>query len=299
VAVGRAVFIARGWLSADSGFTWMPAGMLLTGWGLLYLAVSAALCSDNNVIVMTRRELVKFFYSPIAYIVLVGFTFIGWVLFWLFVSTALWRDPPGTPIPQPEPVVFGYIISWFPIICVIFVVPVLTMGLLSEEHRTGTLEVLLTAPVNEPAVVVSKFLAAFAFYMALWLPWGLFLVALRAEGGQPFDYYPLLGFFIALAFSGAGFLSMGLFFSSLTRNQIIASILTFAGMLALLLLFFFKQRLTPDSVWHNVFTHVSFIDLWINSLEGKLGPRDLLFHLSAAAFWLFLTVKVLESRKWR
>jgi hypothetical protein len=97
---------------------------------------------------------------------------------------------------------------------------------------------------------------------------------------------------------------MGLFFSSLTRNQIIAAVLTFAGMLVWTALFFIKQHLemsrsaTP-STWIPVLTHLSFIDVWIDSLRGRLMPRMLLFHLTAGIFWLFLTVKVLESRKWR
>jgi ABC-2 type transport system permease protein len=178
------------------------------------------------------------------------------------------------------------------------------MRLLSEEQRTGTLEVLLTAPVDEGPIVLSKFLAAFIFFMMIWLPWGLFLVALRVEGGQPFEYHPLLTFFIALACSGAGFLSMGLFFSSLTRNQIAAAILTFMGMVVLTGFFFGKEILRnraggSDSVWVSVLQHMSWIDLWWTSMEGMLAPRMLIFHVSAALFWLFLGVKVLESRKWR
>jgi ABC-type transport system involved in multi-copper enzyme maturation permease subunit len=185
-----------------------------------------------------------------------------------------------------------------PVVSVIIVVPVLTMRLLSEERRTGTLEVLLTAPVDEPAVVLSKFIAAWVFFMALWVPWGLFLVALRWEGGQPFDWRPLLSFFIGLACSGASFLSMGLFFSSLTRNQIASAVLTFMGMMLLVSLFFIIRMLPAASDWRTLATHVSFINLWQSTLEGKLVPRDLLFPLSATVFWLFLTVKVLEARKW-
>src|SRR5437879_3140322 len=132
-----------------------------------------------------------------------------------------------------EPIIRFYFIAWWPVITTIFIVPVLTMRLLSEEQRTGTLEVLFTAPVGETVVVLSKFLASWIFFMLTWVPWGLFLVALRVEGGQPFEYRPLLSFYIAMACSGAAFLAMGLFFSSLTRNQIVSAILTFVGMLSL------------------------------------------------------------------
>src|SRR5207253_8241291 len=192
-------------------------------------------------------------------------------------------------------------IHFIPVVAVAFVVPVITMRLLSEEKRTGTLEVLLTAPVSETTTVISKFLAALIFFMVIWIPWGLFLVALRVEGGQPFDYRPLISFFIALLFSGAGFLSMGLFFSSLTRNQIASAVLTLMGMLILIGVYFvqFSSLVPPSSPWFSVLTYASYIDLWINSLKGKLPARALLFHLSATIFWLFLTVKVLEARKWK
>src|SRR5262249_46271264 len=148
--------------------------------------------------------------------------------------------------------------------------------------------------------VVSKFLATFIFFMLALLPWGLYLVALWVEGGTPFEYRPLLSFFVALGCSGAGFIAMGLFFSSLTRNQIASALLTAVGMIALTLAFFMKRSegVTAESFWPKVLNHVSYIDLWWASMEGVIVPPMLLFHLSAAVFWLFLTAKVLEARKW-
>jgi ABC-type transport system involved in multi-copper enzyme maturation permease subunit len=270
--------------------------------GLVYAAFSAGLCLDNRLIVLTRRELASFFFSPIAYFVLLGLTLVGWIFFVQFVQ--ILADRAERNMALLEPIVGIYLVSWFPIICVIFVVPVLTMRLLSEEQRTGTLEVLLTVPLDEVAVVMAKFISAWLFYILVWLPWGLFLVALRVGNDQPFEYRPLLTFYIMLACTGANFLAMGLFFSSLTRNQIIAAVLTFAGMLVWTAVFFIKEMLQQSqslgvSTWVPILEHVSFIDLWLKSMEGVLTPHWLLFHLSAAVFWIFLTVKVLESRKWR
>jgi ABC-type transport system involved in multi-copper enzyme maturation permease subunit len=306
VALGRSVlpplFASWGWINPVQSYT-MPDGLLLMGAGLLYVLFAVAMLSDNPLVVLTKRELATFFFSPLAYIVLFGFVVIACGLFWYFVYQTLWSiDPPpgdSPPIPQLEPIVQYYIIAWFPIICVIFVVPALTMRLLSEEHRTGTLEVMLTAPLGETTVVLSKFLAAFILFMVVWLPFGLNLVSLRGEGGQSFDYRPILSFIIALAFTGAGFASMGLFFSSLTRNQVAAAILTYVGMLLLTTIYFIKFLLPVDDWRRIVLTHISYIDLWMKSLEGKLAVRDLFYHLTAAVFWLFMSVKVLESRKWR
>jgi hypothetical protein len=108
-----------------------------------------------------------------------------------------------------------------------------------------------------------------------------------------------LAWFIVLVFTGAGFVSMGLFFSSLTRNQLTAAVLTFVGMLLLVAFFLIKRALDPGTLMNTLLTRISFIDVWWRSLEGKLGMTDLIYHLSVTVFWLFLTVKVLESRKWR
>jgi ABC-type transport system involved in multi-copper enzyme maturation permease subunit len=200
-----------------------------------------------------------------------------------------------------EPIVQFVFLSLIPVICLIFAVPLVTMRLLSEEKRSGTLEVLLTAPVNEGVIVWSKFLAALLFFLLLWVPYGLFLLALRVGSGEAFEYQPLLGFGIALFCTGAGFVSMGLFFSSLTGNQIIAAVLTFVGMIAHTAPFLISAggRSEISSSTQEILAYVSYLDLWQNTLAGTFAPRLLLFHISAAAFFLFLTVKVLESRKWK
>ncbi len=198
-----------------------------------------------------------------------------------------------------EPIVAAYVLSFIPLIAQLFVVPVLTMRLLSEEKRSGTLEMLLTAPVNESTVLLSKFLAAWLFYLLTWVPTWLFLIALRAMGADEFDYRPVLSFFLALMGSGAGFVAMGLFFSSITRNQIIAAVFTFVGMtLFLLTAILTRQPGLQGTLWGDVFYYASFYDLWETSLEGVLAPRYLVFHVSVALFFLFLTDKVLEARKW-
>jgi ABC-type transport system involved in multi-copper enzyme maturation permease subunit len=288
------LFYWLGWTNRPEASYLASSGLMLMTLGLLYAGLSAGLCSDNRLVVLTRRELATFFYSPIAYIVLFGVTFVGLCLFFLFIRELVAAGDRGLF----EPIIRYYIFAFVPVVTVMIVVPILTMRLLSEERRTGTLEVLLTAPLDETSIVLSKFLGAWIFFMLLWIPWGLFLVSLRVEGGQPFDYRPLLSFFIGLAVSGAGFVSMGLFFSSLSRNQIVAAVLSFMGMMMMISMFFVIQVLSPGSAWNTLLSHVSFITLWQSNVEGKLVPRDLLFPISATVLWLFLTVKVLEARKW-
>src|SRR5262249_14002652 len=281
----------------------IPHGLLLMGGGLLYAGVAIGIVSDHPLVVLTRRELASIFFSPIAYTMLIGFQLIGFGLFfdWL-VSTLLSLDPgrrQGFTNEVSEPIAMSYFRNFFPVVCAMFVVPVLTMRTLSEEQRTGTLEMLLTAPINETVVVVSKFIAVFVFFMILWIPLGLYLVSLRAEGGRSFDYLPVIAYYIALGASGAGFVSMGIFCSSLTRNQIAAALLAFVGMVLLTLMFWLHRIVPFGPSMKAAIIHMSYVDLWRVAVEGKLTTWDLLFHLSAAFFWLFLAVKVLESRKWR
>ncbi|MCI0379626.1 MAG: ABC transporter permease [Gemmataceae bacterium] len=282
--------------SGDVDFA-VPSIILLTATSIVCFALFLGICSDRPFVVLVRRELAAFFYSPIAYLVMFGLLLIGVWMFWTFLDLLDDRQRGG----MFEPILLRYIYSLFPVIAQMFVVAVLTMRLLSEEARTGTLEVLLTAPVNEATVVLSKFVAVWIFYLFTWLPWLLFLVALPTMGGDPFDYRPLLSFVFALMATSAGFLAMGLFFSSITRNQIIAAVLTFVGMVTHLGFHMLAQLLsqTRASDWAEVFDYVSFLDLWMRTLDGTLAPRFLVFHISSAIFFLFVTIKVLESRKWK
>ena len=277
----------------------VPSGLVLLGSGIAYLAISVAICSDWPLVVLFRRELAAFFYSPMAYLVLLAMMFVAWFNFFLFLDSILRSRDPRAGRVVLEPIVATYIVSFIPVVAQLFVVPVLTMRLVSEEKRTGTLEMLLTAPVNESTVLISKFLAAWVFYLLTWLPTWLFLVGLRAFGGDEFDYRPILSFFFALAASGAGFIAMGLFFSSVTRNQIIAAVFTFVGMTLFLVTYFLNNMAALEgTIWGDVFYYGSFVDLWITSLQGVLAPRYLVFHVSVAILFLFLADKVLEARKW-
>src|SRR5262249_36888304 len=151
----------------------IPDGLLLMTLGLVYGAFSLGVCSDNRLIVMIRRELASYFYSPIAYIVFLGVAAIGWYQYLQFLRLLIPEPGQRPAFDGLEPVVRIYLLSWLAIIANVFVVPVLTMRTFSEERRSGTLEVLFTAPVRDATVVLSKFFAAFFVYLVAWLPWAL------------------------------------------------------------------------------------------------------------------------------
>jgi hypothetical protein len=286
-----------------SGPFFIPQGFSLLLLGCTYIVAGLAMSLDSSLVVLTRRELGAFFYSPMAYLCLFGFVVFSWVTYIFFIGQL--QDVNSGP--SFEPILQYYYYGLFPVFVSCFVVPVLTMRMLSEEQRSGTMEVLLTAPVDEVTVVLSKFLAALVTYMVMWLPYGLLLLAIPLSGGNAFDYRPMLGFLVGVLVTGAAFVSMGLFFSSLTDNQVVSGVLTFAGMLGLLAisLFAFQARgragmeSGPGNILGLVLTHMSYLHLWLRCLEGRMIPRYFLFPLSLTVLWLFLTVKVLESRKWR
>jgi len=271
----------------------VPFGLLLGLIGIIFIVFSAGLISESSFIALTRREIASFFVSPIAYILLGGTALVASFGYSQFVSL-LSANPNG----WPEPILqLNISLEIIAAISVLFVVPALTMRAFSEEKRNATLEVLLTAPVSESAIVLSKFAACWLMYVLTFVPAGLYLIALRAESG-PFDYRPLLSYYLAVGLCGVAFVGMGLFFSSLTSNQIIAAVLTFAGMLFLLLTTVLKQLDLFNNSLRLVIGRFDFLELWRQTLSGVLPVAQGITYASLGVFWLYLTVKVLESRKW-
>jgi len=275
----------------------IPSGVVLIGLGAAYLAVAFGICSDNQFVTLTRRELSSYFLSPIGYLVIGGTLIMQWMSYWVFINI---RVLPSTQSPLPEPIVSTYFFALFPVLALLLQVPALTMRLIAEEKRTGSLEVLMTAPVNEAPVMLSKFLATWLFFMVTWLPSGLFLIALRVEGGVAFDYHPLISFYLALGAQGLAFVAIGLFFSTLTRNQIVAAVLTLVAMVFFLLCYFIESwtSFALPSFVQTITTRLSFVSMWGESLSGRLPLRDVFVFVSLAVFFLFLSIKVLEARKW-
>jgi ABC-type transport system involved in multi-copper enzyme maturation permease subunit len=271
----------------------VPYGLLMLALGLAYTLASAAVASDNAVLVIARRELNAFFFQPIAWIVLAGMALFGWFQFLSFFFRLAARPD------APEPVVANYLLDWYPVYAVIIAVPFLTMRLFSEERRSGTLEMLLTAPLNETTLVLGKFLAGLAMFLITALPWGAYLLSMRLEIDKPFDYRPILAFSVVLLATGSAFVAMGMFFSSLTRDQIIAFMLTLVPMILSLSMWLVARFSILPAPLRDLLERASFVQLWIEAMAGRLWVRDIVLWLSGTVFWLFLTVKMLESRKWR
>ncbi len=179
-----------------------------------------------------------------------------------------------------------------------FAIPALTMRLIAEERRSGTIETLLTVPVTETEVVVAKWLAGVVMYWALLLPFALYLPFLYVQGKFHFDLGPVASLAIGLTTLGMMFVAIGVFFSALTRNQIIAAIWTFVilFMLVLMTLLGYYYANAIQASWADAVKFVSVLYQVQNFGSGQLDLRFLTLHLSICVFMLYLTVKVLQSR---
>jgi hypothetical protein len=292
--------------------TWRPSPYFITN-GLLVLMLASlqvtagmVTVSNNQLVAIFRRELLAYFYTPAAYLVLAGLAIIAAIqyLIWIAIVRTGAEDLTRRELILQEPVVRFYFYGLLPVFALLAIPPFLTMRLFSEEKRTGTLEVLLVAPVSDATVVLGKFLGAWAFFLVAWGIWFVFPLIFRFLMGQPFDYRPLLSFYVGTAFLVMSFIGLGVFFSAITDNQVIAAVLSYAGVLAM----FVPQLMHWQFSWASrgtgewlakVVQQIAILEQYESLLQGQLYLQHLLYHVSIAAFFLFLTVRVLESRKWK
>ncbi|HUK13665.1 MAG TPA: ABC transporter permease [Thermoanaerobaculaceae bacterium] len=245
----------------------------------------------RKLLALVHRELISYFSSPLAYVVLTAFLFVNGYVFYLIV--AYLNDPRTPPMAAFKLLFGGTIFFW---LTLLFVLPVTTMRLLAEERRTGTLEVLLTSPVSEAQVVLGKFLAAFVFYLFLWAP-TLVYVAILAHYSK-LDPLPVLAGFLGIALLGVLFLSIGTFTSALVRNQIIAAILAFA-VLVIIFSIGLVENLASAAALKGA---LSYMNLWEHMDDfgkGIVDTRHVVYNLSLAGLFLFLATKALEASKGR
>jgi ABC-2 type transport system permease protein len=242
-----------------------------------------------------RKELGSYFISPVAYIVLAATTFFYGLIFAMMVNAFVAQNVKQATVSQ---AFFGSAFFWFPLIAM---VPILTMRLFSEEFKLGTMEMLLTAPVREWDLVLAKFFGAVSFYVLIWAGFSLNFVFLHFLGqDRPTVFWgPTLLPYLGVFLFGIFYTSIGVFASSLTKNQIISAILAFGGILLSFmfgLLSFFPQL---DSVTRDLVSYGSALDQMQTFSSGIFDTRPVVFYLSGTVFFLFLTQRFLQARRLR
>jgi ABC-2 type transport system permease protein len=179
----------------------------------------------------------------------------------------------------------------------VVIVPLLCMGLLAQEWASGTIETMMTAPVGEIEVVIGKFLGSFGFFIVLLIP-TLIYVAMLYLYASP-DAGPILSGYLGILLVGALFTAIGLFCSSLTRNQLVAAVTTVAILCAVTILpWLASAKLALDEFWRQLFSQGVF-NRYMDFSKGVPDTSNIVFFVVWTVVFLFLTIKVLESRRWK
>lgn len=235
----------------------------------------------RNVWAVSTRELRSYFLSPLAYVVIALFLALSGYLFALILSSG--REASLRGLIQNVSVLY------------LFIVPAISMRLLAEEQRTGTVELLLTNPVQEWEIVTGKFLASIMLVLvmlALTLVFPLFLFIF----GNP-DRGPMITGYLGIFLQAAAFLSIGLWASSLTQNQIVAAIVAFALLLVLWLSDNLGQFL--GGTIGSIVSYTSVINRFQSFPQGVIQTNDVVYYLTLIVAGIVLSTLSLQSRRYR
>jgi len=233
----------------------------------------------NPVFIIMKRELSAYFTSPIAYIVMGLFLIITGILFFntfFIYGRAELRNFFGS-----LPVLFS------------FFVPALTMRVIAEEKRIGSMETLMTLPVTEVDVIIGKYLAAFITTLAMLAPTLLYIIPAEIFGTP--DYGPIVGGYLGAVFLCATYTSIGLFATSVTKNQIIAFFTGFIICIVLTMVDSFLVFLPGAAV--NFFSFISANEHFKSITRGIIDTRDLVYFISLTALFITITVKIQQQAK--
>lgn len=237
-----------------------------------------------------RRELAGLFVAPLAWILLsVSLALTGWMFVTILKDTrgdiiASIRFTSGESLPY-----------WA---FMIFLPPLLTMRMISEESRNGLLEFLLTSPVSDGAVVLGKFMAAWSYMGIFWSANLIYAAALHGVGAPP-DWPPVLGGYLGALLVSALFCSIGMLSSSMTSTPILAAFCAFIGNIVILILPYLAGL--SDSAWlHEEIAAVDVMSHFHRSfLVGVLDTKVTVFFLAWSGFFLFLASRTVEAKRWR
>ena len=244
---------------------------------------------------LTRRELATFFVSITGYIIIAAATFLVGLSF-VVMLFRLGSDTSTMPVTE---LFYNTPFFWF---ILLLAAPVITMRMFALEKYSGTFETLMTTPVTDAQVVLAKFTAAMLFYVVMWLPMlaCLFLVQRYSKPPASLDMGAVGGTYLGIFLLGGLFLSLGCFASSLTRGQMVAAMMSLVMGLSLFLLGFLADQIPAQAPWQaQVLRSFSLFEQMQDFARGVVDTRPIVFYVSLTLFFLFLTLRAVESRRWR
>jgi ABC-2 type transport system permease protein len=240
-----------------------------------------------------KRELFAFFVTPLAWVLICVFLLIQGMHFYLLVDlfanqTEVTSDQ--TPIQS----FFGNTVLLYLILFLL--VPAMTMRLFAEERRSGTIETLMTAPVASVSVVLAKYFAALTAYVAMWAPTVLYVVILQRTGDV--DWHVAGASYLGVLLVGAGYLSLGLLMSALTRSQFLALVLTALVILGLFIVGIAEFATREGTLAHEICAYVSVWAQMNDFASGIIDSRRLMFNGTLIVLPLFVTTRVVDAWRW-
>jgi len=244
----------------------------------------------NTSLTLIWRELEGIFYSPLSYIVLTMFLLLNGYSFYVSLPSAQGNVS--------DTIRYFLGLAWMSWLGMIFIPPLITMRLVAEEKKSGTIEMLMTAPVTELQVIFAKYISSLAFYIFLWSPSLVYIIIIKRYGAIP-DNGVIVASYLGIFLLGSTFISLGVLTSTLSGNQIVAAITA----LILNLMIFFIPLLSLVVQWEGMRRVLN--ELWIlnhfkgSFTKGVIDSFHLVFYGSLTVFFLFLAVRSLEARKWR
>lgn len=241
----------------------------------------------RNFLALTRRELGVYFVSPMAYIILTALLFI---IGRVFVSSMEGLASNSLPVD------YRMTLQWL-MVLVVLTSPLVTMRLIAEEKNKGTLEIILTAPISDAAFVLAKFAASMVLLVYLLAPTVGYIVIISRYG--PVDVGAVACGYLGILFVGAVLYSVGLLVSSLCTSQITAGVLTLMVAVLLVMAFLMIPGLEENSPLRPILAYVDLGGNFADFLKGVVDRTRLVYLLSVIGFFLFLTTRVVESRRWR
>jgi gliding motility-associated transport system permease protein len=252
----------------------------------------------GNILAIANKELRSYFASPIAYIVLGFFAFLfGWfyvTILSYFVQASMQMNQFGRQSVNINQQMIRLLLQNVTVL-LLFVLPMITMRTYSEEKRSGTIELLLTSPLTDFQIIMGKFLGALALY-AMMLLITMVHIGLLFIYGKP-EWKPIVSAYLGLFLMGGCFISAGLFISSLTKNQIVAVMATFAVFLFLWVINWIGSFSGPQV--EKITSYLSIIEHFDDFAKGVIDTTHVIYYLSFMTFGLFLTAKSVDSERWR
>lgn len=251
-----------------------------------------------------RREMSSYFVSPIAYIVIGFFLLIAGFVFTSILSQIMeyvmmqqmqrqMGPPPEMDVPSQVLRSFLGFVSTI----ILFMIPMLTMGVYAEERKRGTMEMLMTSPITEFQIVLGKFLASLTLFVLMLVPTLIFQVIMAQFSEPSIPWKVLWSGYLGIFLLGGVLIAFGSFISALTESQIIAAVITFVTFLLLWVLDFGVRGST--SWLGEVLQYLSILRHFDDFSRGVIDTTALVFYLSMIVLGIFLTLRTLDSMRWR